>query len=65
MNTQSQGEITTLEPFPAATVAQPVSPPAGGDDQLEQILPQLRELAQKVGGFGKLAEIVRELDRGA
>jgi hypothetical protein len=42
----------------------PVAPPKGGTDTLEQILPQLRDLARKVGGFGKLAEIVRQLDRG-
>jgi hypothetical protein len=47
----------------AAPVAPPVAPPEGGTDKLERILPQLRELAQKVGGFGKLGEIVQQLDR--
>ncbi len=48
--------------FQAASVTPPVAPPKGGTDTLEQILPQLRELACKVGGFHKLAEIVRQLD---
>lgn len=45
-----------------ATAVSPASTSfAEGTDQLEQILPQLQELAQKVGGFGKLAEIARQL----
>jgi hypothetical protein len=50
-------------PLDTVAVSAPVAPPAGGDDKLEQIVPQLHELAQKVGGFDKLAEIVRQLHR--
>jgi hypothetical protein len=53
----------SADAFQSATVSPPVAPPKGGDDKLEKILPQLRELAQKVGGFGKLADIARELER--
>jgi len=62
MNLQAATQIPegTLQ---AAPVAQPVAPPADGTDKLERILPQLRELAQKVGGFGKLVEIIQQLDR--
>ncbi len=62
MNTQSllPDSPDALQP---QAVAPPVAPPKGGDDTLERILPQLKELAQKVGGFGKLADIARELER--
>ncbi len=45
-----------------AAVAPPVAPPKGGTDKLEQILPQIRDLAQRVGGFEKLVEIIRQLE---
>jgi hypothetical protein len=34
-------------------------------DRLEQILPQIHELARKVGGYRKLADLIRQLDRGS
>jgi hypothetical protein len=40
----------------------PANPNTEGD-RLEQLLPQIRELAQKVGGYDKLAELARELNR--
>ncbi len=33
-------------------------------NRLEQLLPQIRDLAQKVGGYDKLADLARELSRG-
>jgi len=41
----------------------PASPNTEGN-RLEQLLPQIHELAQKVGGYDKLAELARELHRG-
>jgi hypothetical protein len=61
MNVPPSTHLPTDALLPA-TVAPPVSPPPGGDDKLENILPQIRELAQKVGGFAKLAEIVHQLE---
>lgn len=63
MNLQPPTQIPP-DTIQAASVTPPTGPPASGTDQLEQILPQLRDLAQKVGGFHKLAELVRQLDRG-
>jgi hypothetical protein len=49
----------------ADTAARPQSPasPNTEGDRLEQLLPQIRDLAQKVGGYDKLAELARELNR--
>jgi hypothetical protein len=41
----------------------PANPNTEGD-RLEQLLPQIRDLAQKVGGYDKLADLARELNRG-
>ena len=41
----------------------PANPNTEGN-RLEQLLPQIRDLAQKVGGYDKLAELARELNRG-
>jgi hypothetical protein len=62
MNAESTHDLPDTSA--ASPVAPPVAPPREGTDELEQILPPLRELAQKVGGFRKLAEIVLQLDRG-
>jgi hypothetical protein len=35
-----------------------------GDGLLQDMLPEISALAQKVGGFKRLAEIAAELDRG-
>jgi hypothetical protein len=55
-----------------SNVSPPPSPPPEAPaihsnleaDRLEQLLPQIHELARKVGGYHKLAELVRQLDRG-
>jgi hypothetical protein len=42
----------------------PENSPASSNTEgsrLEKVLPEIRELAQKVGGFANLAEIAREL----
>jgi hypothetical protein len=61
MNTEAS-ILAPSPPIDPVAVAQPVAPPAGGDDKLEQILPQLRQLAQTVGGFDKLMDIIKQLD---
>ena len=33
-------------------------------DGLEKVLPEVRALAQKVGGYGKLADLARQLEQG-
>jgi hypothetical protein len=38
--------------------------PVAGPGLLQEILPEINALAQKVGGFKRLAEIAAELDRG-
>jgi hypothetical protein len=40
----------------------PANPNTEGN-RLEQLLPQIHALAQKVGGYDKLAELARELSR--
>jgi hypothetical protein len=50
----------TGEPMPQFPTA--ASPNTEGN-RLEKILPELQELAQKVGGYDKLAELARELSR--
>ncbi len=35
-----------------------------GEELLQDMLPEITALAQKVGGFKRLAEIAAELDRG-
>jgi hypothetical protein len=67
-----QPEVSTIAP-PAPVVYPDVSPRAhstgsvapqngpsvgpAGPDQLQNVLPEINEIAQKVGGFKKLAEI--------
>lgn len=58
----------TTRPNPSA--ASPAAPPTAASpnteaDRLEQVLPQIRDLAAKVGGYRKLAEIARQLDQSA
>lgn len=48
---------------PSAPSGDPVgtgTPPAG-DEQLQQVIPEITEVAQKVGGFKKLSEIADTL----
>jgi len=44
------------EPGPADNVAE------AGETQLQDVLPEIKQLAQKVGGLKKLARIVATLD---
>jgi hypothetical protein len=37
--------------------------PPAGPDQLHKVLPEINEVAQKVGGFKKLSEIADTLDQ--
>jgi hypothetical protein len=50
----------------AGSAPRPASPanPNTEGNRLEELLPQIRDLAQKVGGYDKLAELARELNRG-
>jgi hypothetical protein len=47
---------------PGATSAGPAR--GVGDGLLQDVLPEINALAQKVGGFKRLAEIAAQLDRG-
>jgi hypothetical protein len=41
----------------------PAQPAVGaGDNALQNVLPEIKELAQKVGGYRKLAELANALD---
>jgi hypothetical protein len=41
----------------------PAEPAVGaGDHQLQNVLPEIKELAQKVGGYKKLSELVNTLE---
>jgi hypothetical protein len=53
------------EPHPTAHAvpAPPGNSPATGNERLQEILPEINKLAQKVGGIKKLAEIIQQLDR--
>jgi hypothetical protein len=49
----------------SAAGATPAGPAPGvGDGLLQDLLPEISALAQKVGGFKRLAEIAAQLDRG-
>jgi hypothetical protein len=48
---------------PHAAVHPPGDVPPAGEDLLQDTLREIREVAQKVGGFKRLAEIASELDR--
>jgi hypothetical protein len=51
---------------PSSPVELPVgeSTPEAGEKNLENVLCEITELAKKVGGFKKLAEIANTLDMG-
>jgi hypothetical protein len=54
----------STQPHPAAPTTDPVGTgtlPAGLE-QLQKVLPEIAEVAQKVGGFKKLSEIADTLD---
>jgi hypothetical protein len=48
----------------AAPAQNPAASPNTEADSLEKVLPQIKELAQKVGGYGKLADLARQLEQG-
>lgn len=48
---------------PTAAPPSPAKPDTEAN-RLEKVLPQIKELAEKVGGYQHLVEIVRQLDRG-
>lgn len=51
----------TTSPHPPAHA----TPPSQGapEGRLQEVLPEIKDLAQKVGGFNNLAEIAKQLDR--
>jgi hypothetical protein len=51
-------------PFPHGSTQPGAAAPGVGQGQLEELMPDITRLAQKVGGFRRLAEIARQLDRG-
>ena len=54
------------QPHPVASVEPAPVKAEGGDGRLQDVLPQINEVAQKVGGFKKLADIAETLgDAGA
>jgi hypothetical protein len=61
MDRQSAQPDVATEPHPTPHPLADV--PAVGDGLLQDALRQIREVAQKVGGFKRLAEIAAELDR--
>lgn len=62
-NSAVPGGLTEMQSSSAA-VAQPHPDANGaGPDLLRQLMPEITELARKVGGFAKLAQIAQELDR--
>jgi|HubBroStandDraft_4_1064222.scaffolds.fasta_scaffold3471351_1 hypothetical protein len=58
---EHQSYTVSTDHLQTPSTGPPVTP--ASHECLQEILPQLRELAQKVGGFGKLAELVRQLDQ--
>jgi hypothetical protein len=57
----SQVETTALPADALPRVPEPGAPDLR--ERLQDVLPAIHEVAQKVGGFRKLAEIADELDR--
>ena len=54
----------STQAHPSARTDEPVGTGAlsAGEEQLQKVLPEFTALAQKVGGFKKLAEIANALD---
>lgn len=52
--TQARPSVPGIDPVGTGT------PPAG-EEQLQKVLPEITEVAQKVGGFKKLSEIAETL----
>lgn len=57
-----QPDVAT-QPHPTgAGAGQTSNDPEAGASQLQDVLPEINQVAQKVGGFKKLAEIADTLD---
>jgi hypothetical protein len=68
-------DLHTPQSQPQAAHAQPVDPvvdtlqgagvdaPAAGSDCLQEVLPEIKDLAQKVGGMKHLADIAETLEQ--
>ena len=59
LNVAAQAQPDTTEAQPSALANKPVDE----RQRLEDVLPAINEIAKKVGGFRKLAEIVSNLDQ--
>ena len=56
--------IRPLDAAAATSTTSPDAPAAGaGANALQNVLPEIQELARKVGGYRKLAEIVGTLEQ--
>jgi hypothetical protein len=65
MNQRADDSVEVEAPLagpPTTPDDSPVSNNTEGN-RLEKILPEIKELAQKVGGFGNLADIAKQLDQ--
>jgi hypothetical protein len=67
---QSQPQAAHAQPVdPVADALQgvaegePEQEPASGSTRLQEVLPEIKELAQKVGGMKRLAEIAETLQQ--
>lgn len=49
------------QPHPVATIDPSINKSVRGDGKLQDVVPELKGLAQKVGGFDKLADIAKAL----
>jgi hypothetical protein len=65
-STDPESVLAHADQIGAGNAPRPESPanPNTEGNRLEQLLPQIHELAQKVGGYDKLADLARELSRG-
>jgi hypothetical protein len=74
MDQQTKTKSAVVDPIDPAVlpdVATDPHPPARATPpsqrldhgRLQEVLPEIKELAQKVGGFNNLAEIAKQLDR--
>jgi hypothetical protein len=67
--TTAAGDAGRIEPQVLPDIATqahpsvPAEPAVGaGDNSLQNVLPEIKDLAQKVGGYKKLSELANELD---
>jgi hypothetical protein len=59
LDVAAQAHAKTVEAQPTT----PASSTVGEQERLEDVLPAINEIAKKVGGFRKLAEIANNLDQ--